>query len=74
MTQRKAIIEVRNLISQFGQQRVHDNLDLDVFQGEIIGIVGGSGSGKSVLLRSIIGLQRPLSGYFYSGKRYYPYE
>jgi phospholipid/cholesterol/gamma-HCH transport system ATP-binding protein len=56
------IIEVRGLVNQFGTQRVHDGLNLDVYQGEIIGIVGGSGSGKSVLLRSIIGLQRPASG------------
>jgi phospholipid/cholesterol/gamma-HCH transport system ATP-binding protein len=56
------IIEVRGLVNQFGSQRVHDNLDLDVRRGEILGVVGGSGSGKSVLLRSIVGLRRPNAG------------
>jgi len=56
------VIEVRGLRNQFGTQVVHDGLDLDVRRGEIIGVVGGSGSGKSVLLRSIIGLHRPAAG------------
>lgn len=56
------IIEVRGLINQFGQQRVHDHLDLDVRRGEVLGVVGGSGTGKSVLLRTIIGLNRPREG------------
>ncbi|MDO7730074.1 MAG: ATP-binding cassette domain-containing protein, partial [Loktanella sp.] len=47
------IISVRNLRNQFGSHIVHDELDLDVRRGEIIGVVGGSGTGKSVLLRSI---------------------
>jgi phospholipid/cholesterol/gamma-HCH transport system ATP-binding protein len=55
-------IRVRGLRNAFGVQVIHDNLDLDVRQGEIIGIVGGSGSGKSVLMRSIIGLQPPAAG------------
>jgi phospholipid/cholesterol/gamma-HCH transport system ATP-binding protein len=59
---REAVIEVRGLRNQFGAQVVHDNLDLDVWRGEIIGVVGGSGSGKSVLMRSIIGLNRPAAG------------
>ena len=46
---------MRGLRNQFGDQVVHENLDLDVYKGEILGVVGGSGSGKSVLLRSIIG-------------------
>jgi phospholipid/cholesterol/gamma-HCH transport system ATP-binding protein len=62
MNQREAIIEVRGLANRFGAQVVHENLDLDVYRGEILGVVGGSGSGKSVLLRSIIGLNRPASG------------
>jgi len=62
MNQPAPIIQVSNLVNQFGAQRVHDQLHFDVYQGEIIGIVGGSGSGKSVLLRSIIGLQRPQAG------------
>jgi phospholipid/cholesterol/gamma-HCH transport system ATP-binding protein len=57
-----AIIEVRDLTNAFGTQVVHQHLDLDVMRGEILGIVGGSGTGKSVLLRSIVGLQRPTAG------------
>jgi phospholipid/cholesterol/gamma-HCH transport system ATP-binding protein len=56
------IIRVRGLRTQFGDQVVHQNLDLDVRRGEILGIVGGSGTGKSVLLRTIIGLNRPAAG------------
>lgn len=56
------IIRVRDLVNDFGEQRIHDHLCLDVAQGEIIGIVGGSGTGKSVLLRSILGLHRPQGG------------
>jgi phospholipid/cholesterol/gamma-HCH transport system ATP-binding protein len=56
------VIRVRGLRSQFGAQVVHDGLDLDVRRGEILGVVGGSGSGKSVLMRSIIGLRRPDAG------------
>jgi len=61
-TARETVIEVRGLRNQFGEQVVHENLDLDVYKGEILGVVGGSGSGKSVLLRSIIGLNRPAAG------------
>ncbi|HEV2098965.1 MAG TPA: ATP-binding cassette domain-containing protein, partial [Stellaceae bacterium] len=50
------IISVRGLVNRFGSETVHDGLDLDVYRGEILGIVGGSGSGKSVLLRTIVGL------------------
>ena len=56
------IIEVRGLRNSFGTQVVHENLDLDVRRGEILGVVGGSGTGKSVLMRSIIGLQSPDEG------------
>jgi phospholipid/cholesterol/gamma-HCH transport system ATP-binding protein len=56
------IIEVRGLKNGFGTQLVHDGLELDVRRGEILGVVGGSGTGKSVLMRSIIGLQTPLEG------------
>ena len=56
------IIRVRGLRNQFADQVVHDNLDLDVERGEILAIVGGSGTGKSVLLRTIVGLNRPTSG------------
>jgi phospholipid/cholesterol/gamma-HCH transport system ATP-binding protein len=56
------VIEVRGLVNRFGAQVVHDGLDLDVYRGEILGIVGGSGTGKTVLLRSIVGLIRPQAG------------
>lgn len=56
------VIQVRGLRTQFGAQVIHDGVDLDVRKGEVIGIVGGSGSGKSVLLRAIIGLMRPVAG------------
>lgn len=55
-------IEVRGLVSRFGDNVIHDNLDLNVKRGEVIGIVGGSGSGKSVLLRTLIGLKEPDGG------------
>lgn len=56
------VIRVRGLVNRFGEQVVHDGLDLDVMPGEIIGVVGGSGTGKSVLMRSILGLRRPDEG------------
>ncbi|ACO76731.1 ABC transporter, ATP binding component [Azotobacter vinelandii CA] len=59
---REALIRVRGLVNSFGQQTVHDGLDLDIRRGEILGVVGGSGTGKSVLLRSIVGLHRPSAG------------
>ncbi len=59
---REAIIEVRDLRTQFGDHVVHDGLDLDVFRGEVLGVVGGSGTGKSVLLRAIVGLLHPKAG------------
>jgi phospholipid/cholesterol/gamma-HCH transport system ATP-binding protein len=55
-------IRVRGIVNHFGDQIVHDGVDLDVRTGEIIGVVGGSGTGKSVLMRSIIGLKRPDAG------------
>lgn len=57
------IIQVRGLCNQFGSLVIHEDLDLDLFPGEILGVVGGSGTGKSVLLRSIVGLQTPTSGH-----------
>jgi phospholipid/cholesterol/gamma-HCH transport system ATP-binding protein len=56
------VIVVRGLKNGFGEQIVHDGLDLTVRRGEIFGVVGGSGTGKSVLMRSIIGLQTPMAG------------
>src|SRR3954465_9574330 len=57
-----AVITVRGLRNAFGEQVIHDGVDLTVCRGEILGVVGGSGTGKSVLLRSIIGLQTPENG------------
>ncbi|MBF6025957.1 ABC transporter ATP-binding protein [Lysobacter niastensis] len=56
------MVRVRGLVNRFGEQVVHDGVDLDVRPGEILGVVGGSGSGKSVLMRSILGLRRPDAG------------
>src|SRR5690348_6083383 len=56
------IIKIRGLVTGFGPKIVHDHLDLDVYRGEVLGLVGGSGSGKSVLLRTIIGLNKPREG------------
>lgn len=58
----KAVIQVRGLCNRFGNHVVHENLDLDVYHGEILGVVGGSGSGKSVMMRSITGLRKPNAG------------
>jgi phospholipid/cholesterol/gamma-HCH transport system ATP-binding protein len=57
-----AIVRVRGLKNRFGAQVVHDGLDMDVYPDEIFGVVGGSGAGKSVLLRTILGLQCPDAG------------
>jgi len=59
---REAVIELRGIRTQFGSNVVHDGLDLDVYRGEVLGVVGGSGTGKSVLLRTIAGLLRPAAG------------
>jgi phospholipid/cholesterol/gamma-HCH transport system ATP-binding protein len=56
------VIEVRGLRNSFGEQVIHEDLELEVRRGEILGVVGGSGTGKSVLMRSIIGLQTPDAG------------
>jgi phospholipid/cholesterol/gamma-HCH transport system ATP-binding protein len=58
----KIAISLRGITNKFGSSIIHENLDLDVLRGETIGFVGGSGAGKSVLLRTIIGLNRPYSG------------
>ncbi len=56
------IIKVTNLVNTFGSHTVHDGLNMSLYKDEIVGLVGGSGSGKSVLLRSILGLRKPTSG------------
>jgi phospholipid/cholesterol/gamma-HCH transport system ATP-binding protein len=57
-----ALIEVRGLVSRFGDHAVHEGLDLDLLRGEVLGVVGGSGTGKTVLLNSILGLKDPDGG------------
>lgn len=56
------VIRVRGLVTRFGESVIHDGLELDVRRGEILAIVGGSGTGKSVLLRTILGLKAPDGG------------
>jgi phospholipid/cholesterol/gamma-HCH transport system ATP-binding protein len=58
----RPIVEVRGLVNRFGAQVVHDGLDMNVYPGEIFGIIGGSGAGKSVLLRTVLGLRTPQAG------------
>jgi phospholipid/cholesterol/gamma-HCH transport system ATP-binding protein len=60
--EKDVVIKIRGLVNGFGNKILHDHIDLDVYRGEVLGVVGGSGTGKSVLLRSIIGLIRPLEG------------
>ncbi|MDR1947425.1 MAG: ATP-binding cassette domain-containing protein [Desulfovibrio sp.] len=55
-------VSLRGVCNRFGDRVVHENLDLDIRQGEILGLIGESGSGKSVLLRSILGLRPPDAG------------
>jgi phospholipid/cholesterol/gamma-HCH transport system ATP-binding protein len=62
MSDHELAISVQGLRTQFGPVVVHDGLDLAVRKGEVLGVVGGSGTGKSVLLRTIIGLNRPSAG------------
>ena len=59
---REIVIRVEGLATAFGDQQVHEGLDLELRRGEILGVVGGSGTGKSVLMRAILGLQRPDAG------------
>ncbi len=59
---KEIVISVRDLVVQFGEHRVMDGLDLDVFRGEVLGFVGGSGQGKSVLMRAILGLLHKRAG------------
>lgn len=60
--EREVVVRVRGLVNRFGTHTVHEGLDLDLRRGEILGVVGGSGSGKSVLMRSILGLRPPQAG------------
>jgi phospholipid/cholesterol/gamma-HCH transport system ATP-binding protein len=56
------ILEVDSIVTRFGEQTVHNGVTFSVPRGQVVGIIGGSGSGKSVLVREIIGLLRPTSG------------
>jgi phospholipid/cholesterol/gamma-HCH transport system ATP-binding protein len=57
-----AVIELSGVVTRFGRQTIHDGLDLRIGRGELVALIGGSGTGKSVLLREILGLQRPTAG------------
>ena len=56
------VAQARGVRNCFGAQTVHEGLDLDVRRGEVLAVVGGSGTGKSVLLRTLVGLNRPVAG------------
>jgi len=62
VSEQRLAIRVRGLKTAYGSHVVHENLDLDVREGEVMGIIGGSGTGKSVLLRAIVGLKEPAAG------------
>jgi phospholipid/cholesterol/gamma-HCH transport system ATP-binding protein len=59
---RKAVIQVRNLVASFGDDIILDRVSFDVYEGEIFAVLGGSGSGKSTLLKHLLGLHQPASG------------
>ena len=56
------VVDVQGVVTRFGAQTVHDGLNLQIRRGELVALIGGSGTGKSVLLREILGLQRPTAG------------
>jgi phospholipid/cholesterol/gamma-HCH transport system ATP-binding protein len=62
LSEGQVAVRVRGLVNRLGSKTVHEGLDLDVMKGEILGVIGGSGTGKSVLLRSIVGLHTPNAG------------
>jgi phospholipid/cholesterol/gamma-HCH transport system ATP-binding protein len=59
---RKAVIQVKNLVARYGDDIILDRISFDVYEGEIFAVLGGSGSGKSTLLKHLLGLHRPASG------------
>lgn len=62
MSNQIPIISIRNLVTELGGNTIHEHLDLDIYQREVFGIVGGSGTGKSVLMNTILGLITPKEG------------
>ncbi len=60
--EREIVIDLRGIVTRFGSQTIHKGLDLQVRRGDLMALIGGSGTGKSVLLREIVGLQRPTEG------------
>lgn len=60
--ERAVVLSLRGITTRFGPVTVHDKLDLDIYQGEILGLIGGSGTGKSVLLRTVLGLNHQAEG------------
>ena len=60
--QQENVIEIRDLVTGFGDVIIHDDLSMDMHRGEVLGVVGGSGTGKSVLLKTIMGLIKPRAG------------
>jgi phospholipid/cholesterol/gamma-HCH transport system ATP-binding protein len=58
----RTLLEVQGIVNRFGTQIVHNGIDMQVYEGEVFGIIGGSGAGKSVLLRTILGLRKPNAG------------
>jgi phospholipid/cholesterol/gamma-HCH transport system ATP-binding protein len=61
-SQDNVVIRIRGLVNRIGDNTLHDHIDLDIKRGEVLALVGGSGSGKSVLLRTIVGLNHPTEG------------
>ncbi|NBX69516.1 MAG: ABC transporter ATP-binding protein [Proteobacteria bacterium] len=59
---KRPLIEIRGIHKKFGSKTVHKGIDLDVYEGEVLALMGGSGCGKSVLLRMIVGLEKPDRG------------
>jgi len=58
----ESVLEVRELVTRFGAERIHDGVSFSVCRGEMVALIGGSGTGKSVLLKEVIGLLRPAAG------------